>query len=154
MTSSKERFKLITAAYLILRDGNKVLLHKRANSGYQDGMYGLVAGHLEGDELATVALVREAYEEAGITVDPKDLQFSHVAHRLSRNEVGQERIDLFFSAPKWSGQVTNVEPHKCGGLDWYPIDALPDTVIPFVRNVLLDVANGITYSEYLVEPEA
>jgi len=63
---TNERFKLTTAVYLVLRNESKVLLLRRANTGYQDGKYSLVAGHLDGDELGTVAIVREAKEEAGI----------------------------------------------------------------------------------------
>jgi 8-oxo-dGTP diphosphatase len=64
----QHRFKRIPAVYLILRRDSQVLLLKRANTGYQDGKYSLIAGHLEGDELATEATAREAKEEAGISV--------------------------------------------------------------------------------------
>ena len=50
---TKDRFKLIPAVYLILRRGDEVLLLRRANTGYQDGKYSIIAGHLDGDELAT-----------------------------------------------------------------------------------------------------
>ena len=152
MTSSKERFKLIPAAYLVLRKDNKVLLLRRANTGYQDGKYGLVAGHLDGDELGTIAMAREAKEEAGIDVDPAKLSFVHIAHRLSRNQVGQERIDLFYELKEWQGQLQNVEPEKCDDLSWFDIDNLPNNMLPFVRHVLIDIAAGISYSEYLTEP--
>lgn len=36
---SKDRFKLIPAVYLLLRQDNEVLLLRRANTGYQDGKY-------------------------------------------------------------------------------------------------------------------
>ena len=152
MTTQKERFKLIPAAYLVLRQDNKVLLLRRANTGYQDGKYGLVAGHLDGDELGTVAMAREAKEEAGIDVDPNKLRFVHIAHRLSRNQVDQERIDLFYELTEWQGQLQNTEPEKCDDLSWFNIDDLPDNMLPFVRLVLTDIAAGISYSEYLVEP--
>lgn len=152
MTTPKERFKLIPAAYLVLRQDNKVLLLRRANTGYQDGKYGLVAGHLDGDELGTVAMAREAKEEAGIDVDPKKLQFAHVAHRLSRNQVGQERIDLFYELREWQGQIINAEPEKCDDLSWFDIDNLPENMLPFVKQVLTNIANGVSYSEYLAEP--
>lgn len=148
----KNRFKLIPAVYLILRRGDEVLLLQRANTGYQDGKYGIVAGHLEGDELATAAIVREAKEESGITINPKDLRFVHVVHRLNRNEPGQERLDLFYETDTWQGEVTNMEPHKCNDLAWFPLGALPDNMLPLVRLVLEDVANGILYSEYVEEP--
>lgn len=152
MSNPNERFKLIPAVYLLLRLDNKVLLLRRANTGYQDGKYSLIAGHLDGDELGTDAITREAKEEAGITVSPQDVKFVHAAHRLSRNQPGQERIDLFYEARKWRGEVKNAEPEKCDDLSWYPVDKLPNNMLPFIKQVLEAIAGGVSYSEYEVEP--
>ncbi len=150
--SKKERFKLIPAVYLILRRNDEVLLLRRANTGYQDGKYSLIAGHLDGDELATSAMRREAKEEAGIDVDPANLKLAHLAHRLCREQVGQERVDIFFEATEWTGEVTNLEPSKCDDLAWYRIDDLPENMLPFIRLVLTNVSAGTLYSEYTEEP--
>lgn len=136
----------------MLRKDDQVLLLRRFNTGYQDGKYGLVAGHLDGDELARDAMVREAKEEAGITVNADDLDFLHVVHRLSRGESGQERVDLFYEASKWQGEVTNMEPNKCDDLSWFPIDNLPDNILPLVGRVIADISRGVNYSEYSQEP--
>ncbi len=64
----KERYKFICAVYLILIKENKVLLLKRANTGYEDGNYSLVAGHMDGNETIKQAMIREATEEAGIVM--------------------------------------------------------------------------------------
>lgn len=152
MSGQKERFKLIPAVYLLLRQDDQVLLLRRANTGYQDGKYSVIAGHLDGDELATEAMAREAKEEAGITVDPKDLQLVHICHRLTRNQAGQERLDLFFEATQWQGEVTNAEPEKCDGLSWFSIDSLPSDMLPLVGRVLNDIQQGVNYSEYTEEP--
>lgn len=152
MSSSKDYFKIIPAVYLVLRRDNEVLLLRRANTGYQDGNYSTVAGHLDGDELATEAMAREAKEEAGITIDPAKLRLVHTAHRLSRGQVGQERIDLFFETRKWQGKITNTEPHKCNDLSWFNINNLPENMLPFVRQVLSDIARNINFSEYTEEP--
>ena len=149
---TKQRFKLIPAVYLILRRQDEVLLLRRANNGYQDGKYSLIAGHLDGDELGKDAIVREAKEEAGIIVSAKDLKFVHVVHRLSRNEPGQERVDFFFETSKWLGEVTNTEPNKCDELSWHQIDSLPNDTLPLIKCVLSDASNGIHYSEYTEEP--
>lgn len=149
---TKKYFKLIPAVYLVLRRGDEVLLLRRANTGYQDGKYGIVAGHLDGDELGTEAMIREAEEEAGITIDPDDLRFVHVVHRLGRND-GQERVDFFYEATNWQGEITNMEPNKCDDLSWYPIDNLPEDMLPLVKLVLEDIARGISYSEYINEPK-
>ena len=151
--SSKDRFRLIPSVYLLLRSKGKILLLRRANTGYQDGTYSLIAGHLDGDELGTEGMIREAKEEAGITVLAKDLRLVHTAHRLSRNQVGQERVDLFFEATKWEGKIVNNEPEKWDDLSWFDVDNLPHQMLPFIRLVIEDVENGINYSEYTEEPK-
>jgi 8-oxo-dGTP diphosphatase len=147
-----ERFKLIPAVYLVLRRGDEVLLLQRANTGYQDGNYSVVAGHIDGDELGTAAMIREAKEEAGIDIAPEDLRFVHLVHRLNR-ETGDERMDVFYEAYNWSGEITNVEPHKCSDLSWFPMDRLPANMLPLIKNVLTAVKNNEYYSEYEVEPK-
>lgn len=148
----QERFKLIPAVYLILRKNDEVLLLRRANTGYQDGKYSLIAGHLDGDELGTDAIARVAKEEAGIFVDPKDLKFVHVAHRLSRTQIGQERVDLFYETYKWRGDIKNMEPEKCDDLSWFSMNNLPENMLPLIKLVLEDVKRGVNYSEYIEEP--
>lgn len=150
--SRKVRFKLIPAVYLLLRRGNEVLLLRRANTGYQDGKYSIVAGHLDGDELATAGIAREAKEEAGVAINPSDLKLVHTCHRLTRNQAGQERLDLFFETDKWQGEAVNSEPEKCDDLSWFPVDKLPSNMLPLIRNVINDVESGIIYSEYEEEP--
>lgn len=152
MTSSKQRFKLIPAVYLVLRDGNHVLLSRRANTDYQDGTYSLVAGHLDGDETAKAALAREVKEEASINIDPSQLKLVHTAHRLSRGQIGQERVDFFFEIDKWSGEINNNEPEKCDDLSWHDIDKLPESIMPYIRLVLAAIVTGKPYSEYETEP--
>lgn len=129
------------------------MLLRRANTGYMDGKYSVPAGHMEGDELASEAMIREAKEETGITLVKDDLELVHFAHRLSRGEVAQERVDLFFQATTWQGTPSNTEPNKCDDVSWFSVDSPPDNMLPFVRRVIHDVNQGISYSEYEVEPE-
>lgn len=148
----KERFKVTPAVYLLLRRDDQILMLQRANTGYQDGMYSLIAGHLDGDETATSAMVREATEEANIAVNPSNLVLVHTAHRLGREATGQERIDLFFETKLWQGEIQNMEPRKCDSLTWFPIQKLPKNTIPFIQSVIHHVLQGIPYSEYTTEP--
>lgn len=143
----KERFKITPACYLILiRDGETLLL-RRFNTGFQDGNYGLVAGHLDGDESFRDAMVREAQEEAGIVVDKEDLNIVHIMHRSKIDTTG-ERIDLFLTTEKWEGEIKNMEPEKCDELSWFPLNNLPANTIPYIREVLENIQNKKIYSEF------
>ncbi len=95
-----ERKVTIPASYLILENDNKILLLKRFNTGYEDGNYSLIAGHLEDDESLTQCIIREAKEEAGIIVKEEDLNVEYVLHRNSGSETGNQRIDVFFTTNK------------------------------------------------------
>jgi len=48
-----------SAAYMMLRQGRAVLLSRRCNTGFEDGAWGLPAGHLNAGECAVSAAVRE-----------------------------------------------------------------------------------------------
>jgi 8-oxo-dGTP diphosphatase len=139
----EKRFKLILSVYLILIKDGKVLLLRRANTRYMDGMYGLPAGHADGNEPARVATCREAKEEAGLDINPRDLKFVHFMHRIEEDE----RADAFFTTKKWEGEPTNMEPEKCDDLSWFSLDNLPSNIIPYIKQAIELSQKGIHYSE-------
>ncbi len=140
----KERFKLLSAVHLFLLRGDQVLLLRRFNTSYEDGNYSVIAGHLDGNEPVKAAMVREAREEAGIEIDPLDVQVIGVMHRRSDDE----RIDWFLSAEHWRGEVVNCEPHRCDQLAWFALDALPENVIPYVRRGLENYRRGRCFDSF------
>lgn len=140
-------FRLIPAIYIILREGNKILLLQRKNTGYHDGDFSLPAGHVDGGETLSAAAKREANEELGITIDSGALKLVHVLHRKSDMPANEnERIDFYFEASSWSGDITNMEPEKCSSLQWCAIDELPNNMIPAVKLVINSIASGDIYS--------
>lgn len=138
------RFKLIAEVYLVLIRDGQVLMLRRFNTGYEDGKYSLVAGHVDGEEAFSAAMAREAAEEAGLTLDPQSLALVHVMHRRSDSE----RVGFFFQAHAWPNEPVNREPHKCDDLSWFPLDALPANTIPYIRVALENVLAGRGYSEF------
>lgn len=138
-----ERFRLRSAVYLILISDGKVLLSKRKNTGWEDGNYTLVSGHLDGDESVTDAMIREAKEEAGITVSPDDLKVVVVLHRKTNHEY----VDFFLTVEKWEGKIKNMEPHICEKLEWFPLSEIPNNLTPSTREGLKNFQKGIFFSE-------
>ncbi len=136
---------------ILFRNGGKLLLAQRKDTGYHDGNYSLPAGHLDGNELATAAAAREAKEELDVDVDPADFRLAHVTHRLG-TATTVERIELFFEVRKWQGEPRNAESHKCDHVAWYPVNDLPKNMIPQVRRVIGLIGEGVMYSEYSDEP--
>jgi ADP-ribose pyrophosphatase YjhB (NUDIX family) len=114
-----EKFKYIGSAYLILLKEGKILLQRRANTGFMDGYYGLPAGHLDGNETSKEGCSREMKEEIGIDIEPINLKVVHVMHRKSEKD---ERIDFFMTGDKYTGEISNCELDKCDDLSWFPVD--------------------------------
>jgi len=147
MSQKEERFKSYVAVYLIpIKDG-QILLSRRYNTGYQDGNYSLVSGHLEGRETTKQGIIREAREEANIIVSPEDLEVVHVMHRLSPLSPNREYFDIFLKAKKWTGEITNMEPDKCDELKWCELSDLPVNVVPEVKLALENIKNNLFYGE-------
>jgi ADP-ribose pyrophosphatase YjhB (NUDIX family) len=130
--------------HLFLFRDDRVLLLRRYNTGYQDGNYSVVAGHLNGGERIRQAAVREAREEVGVEIATRDLDVVGVMHRLSDDE----RIDFFLAASSWSGEVGNREPSKCDRLAWFEMEELPDNVIPYVRRALENYRRGRWFDSF------
>jgi len=124
-----ERFTAPVAVHLFLTRRNQILLLRRYNTGFEDGNYSVIAGHLDGNEEVKTAMIREAREEAGIEIQSEDLKIVGVMHRM----VDEERIDFFLTTLTWSGEIVNKEPDKCDELAWFDFDNLPPNMIPYVR---------------------
>jgi 8-oxo-dGTP pyrophosphatase MutT (NUDIX family) len=139
-----ERFQVVPAAYVVLRRGEQVLLQLRQNTGFMDDHWAVAAaGHVEAEESVFEAAVREAREELGITIDPADLVGLTGMHRTQRNgRPIDERVDWFFECRRWQGEPRLKEQDKAAALIWYPLDDLPDPVVPHERYVLEHLLAG------------
>lgn len=143
--SNGVKLKSYVCVYLILERDGKILLSLRENTGYEDGKWSLVAGHAEEGEMARDAMIREAMEEANITIAPEDLEFAYVMDRKSPN---RQNIDIFFKCLKYKGELKNNEPNKCGGLAFFATNNLPENMVHYVKVALSDIVDDRFFGEY------
>lgn len=120
----------VVAHVFLLREG-QVLLARRANTGFEDGRYGPVGGHLEPGETILQAAIRECREEVGVLLDLEATEVIGVTHYTSPTGDG---IDYFLRATRWVGEP---EPRaECDALLWVSPHAPPQGTLPFVQRAL------------------
>lgn len=139
-----ERFQLVSAIFILLIKDGKIFLSKRKNTGWEDGKYSIVGGHIDGGETSRQAAVREAWEETGVKVLEKDLQFFNVAHIVTNTE----RVHISFLANKWEGEAVNNEPEKAESAEWFSLDSLPENLTEISGKTIEWYKNKIMYSEF------
>lgn len=140
-----KRFTLRAAVYLMLIKDRKILLVRRFNTGWQDGKYSLISGHLDGGETVIQAMIREAKEEAGITIKQEGLHIIHTMHRKSNNNL--EYMDFFLNCDKCQGKPQIMEHDKCDDMQWFPLKSLPENTLPYIKQAIKSYSNRITFSE-------
>lgn len=141
-----ERFTARVAIYVFLEQEGKILLTHRYNTKYMNNRYAVPGGHLEEGESLQAGAVREAREEAGIEIAQEDLRFVHLSYRPAEN-LKDEYVDIYFAASTWSGTIHNPEPERHDEVAWYPLDDLPEHIIPYEKAALDFYKQGIAFNE-------
>lgn len=147
-----EREKFLSAIYLIIKNSDdELLLQRRQGTKLWPGFLALPAGHIDEGENAYDALVREAKEELGIDVSVKDIVDTFVVNR--KNKSLPPYYDVYFEISKYDGEIKIGEPEKCSELVWCSIDTLPDDMIDFEKEAILNNKSGIKFSTTYADNE-
>ncbi len=125
------------------RDGN-ILLQRRFNTGWQDGNYSFVSGHIEDNEQVLDAAIREAKEEIGVKLHKDTLKVIHVMH----NKTDSNYINFFIKVNAWEGEPAIMEPDKSDDLSWYPVDSLPENLLYFLKDFFVLVEKKEIFSVF------
>lgn len=139
-------FVVVPAAYVALvrpgAAGLEVLMMLRRGTGYMDGHWALVAGHLEDAESVEAGAVREVREEVGVEIDAGSLEPLCGMHRRSSELPIDQRVDYFFACRTWRGEPRLLETDKAADLRWFPLSGLPEPVVPHELRVLRAYSHG------------
>lgn len=136
----------LTATNVIVVKDGRILLSRRQNKGWGDGLLCIPGGHVEPGETFTQAAVREAKEELGLTITKDMLKYLCTE---MKNVSGSPYVSIEFVATT-SEEPTNCEPNECSELVWVDPYNLPDDVIPNFRNIIEKAyIGGERYLEFL-----
>lgn len=140
-----EREKFLSAIYLIIKnDKDQILLQRRSGTKLWPGFLALPAGHIDKGENAYEAAIREAKEELNINIRLDNIVDTFVVNR--RNETLMPYYDIYFEINSYEGTIIINEPEKCSELVWVDINNLPEDIIHFEKEALINNKNGIKFS--------
>ncbi|WP_328743235.1 NUDIX domain-containing protein [Streptomyces caniferus] len=131
--------------YLENADGEILLGLRHPDSAYAGSTWHFLAGHCE-QESAVACLVREAWEEAGLLIDPGDVEYAHAVHLVDTPGT-RPRMQMIFRARNWTGRPENREPDKCIQWGWWRPEALPEPLVPYTRAAIEGIRSGRLYTE-------
>ena len=83
-------------------------------------------------ETSRAALIREVWEEVGVTVQLGDLALLVETPHIE----GQHWVSPVYHATIIAGEPQNLEPEKIGAVGWFALDALPTPLAQAVLQVL------------------
>lgn len=133
----------LTVELMIQRE-DKVFMIRRYNTGYMDGHYAFVGGHVEKGESVKQAVIREAKEECGIDIKEEDLEFICGI----RNGKREQYLNFFYRTTKFEGEPHNTEPKECDEVIWADMNNLPENTIPNEKRAIYNFLNEIKMDEY------
>ena len=70
----RERFTLSVSGFVIVRSGKQVLLLRRANTGWKDGLFSLPAGAHDGSETLAATAAHELEEETSLRAEAQGIE--------------------------------------------------------------------------------
>lgn len=132
-----KRFKSNVAILMFLFkniNGKRAVLLQRRISNYLNNMWDAsCSGHVEANESFSTAAIREAKEELGIDIDKDNIKFMRLYQ-----DYAKQYVNVVFCTEIYNGIPVIKEKNKCKELKWFYIDKLPEDVIEYVKESILE----------------
>ncbi|MEZ5552810.1 MAG: NUDIX domain-containing protein [Pseudomonadales bacterium] len=136
-----ERDRFPVVVHLLALSEHRLLLLRRANTGFMDGWYALPGGHQEAGESPLAAISRECQEELGVC--PLEVAPLCVLPYRSGRHQG---VNLVFASSGFDGEPRINEP-VFDLLVWCDVENLPGPMAPWIATALDLRARGHWYQE-------
>jgi len=121
-TTQEVKYPNVGVCAFIIKD-NKILLARRIQiEGFGNGDYALPGGKVDWMEDPVQAVIRETYEETGLTIS--DITFAGYSNDPFE-KANKHFVTLYFIIKHIEGTPTRMEPLKAEEWEWHPLDAIP-----------------------------
>lgn len=134
--------KAIVTVLGMVYDENKILLQNRIKKDWCG--FTFPGGHVEKEESFVQAIIREIYEETGLTIREPKL----CGVKQFQTDEDERYIVLLFKTDKFEGTLTSSEE---GEMKWIHRDSLNDYILVEDFMELLKVFDSDDYSEFMYE---
>lgn len=134
--------KAIVTVLGMVYDANKILLQNRVKKDWRG--FTFPGGHVEKEESFVQAIIREIYEETGLTIREPKL----CGIKQFQTDEDERYIVLLFKTDKFEGSLISSEE---GEMKWIHRDALKDYILVEDFMELLKVFDSDGYSEFMYE---
>ncbi|MDV3428367.1 MAG: 8-oxo-dGTP diphosphatase [Bacillota bacterium] len=134
--------KAIVTVLCMVYDGNKILLQDRVKKDWRGLTF--PGGHVEKEESFVKAVIREIYEETGLTIREPKL----CGVKQFQTDEDERYIVLLFKTDKFDGNLISSEE---GEMRWIERDALNNIALVDDFMDLLKVFDSESFSEFMYE---
>ncbi len=115
----------VVAAALTTQNGS-ILLQRRPEGRAMAGLWEFPGGKVESGETPKSALVRELFEEIGVTIAADDLiPITFASESLDGNPGGRQLLLLLFSCQIWAGDPIALDGQELRWVDLHEMRSLP-----------------------------
>jgi len=122
---------IATVAAIIKNEAGKILLTRRNVNPFK-GQWCLPGGHIDEDEKALDAVIREAKEETGLNFEAEF--FGYIDEIIP--EYNWHAIVIIF-AGRGSGEL-DMQEREVTDIAWFPLDEARSLPLAFIHNKILD----------------
>ncbi len=117
--------KYYVTGFLFTKDSKYVVLIKKINPKWQEGLLNGVGGKIEENESSLDAMSREFKEETGVTIKAEEwINFSHI-HRP-----GFYHLDLYYAHSELAFDVRTIEKEEVHIVE---VNNLPKNIVPNLK---------------------
>lgn len=134
--------KAIVTVLCMVYDGNKILLQDRVKKDWRGLTF--PGGHVEKEESFVQAVIREIYEETGLTIKEPKL----CGVKQFQTDEDERYIVLLFKTDKFEGTLVSSDE---GEMKWIDRNSLNDCKLVNDFMDLLKVFDSDYYSEFIYE---